>query len=68
MLSISHDDIRRRIQRDNFWWSDEAKPIPEASFPKRVYFRPFRDMALDFGIKRATVLLGPRRVGKTFMI
>lgn len=68
MLAISEDDIVRRIQRDNFWWNDAASPIPEASSPRRVYFDSFKNMALDFGVKRASVLLGPRRVGKTFMI
>ena len=68
MLTISEDDIRHRIARDNLWWTDESKFIPEALYPKRVYFSPFKAMALEFEIRRATVLLGPRRVGKTFMI
>ncbi|TXN06048.1 ATP-binding protein [Methylobacterium sp. WL122] len=68
MLKISDADIRKRIERDNFWWMSDAKPIPEAKYPKRVYFEPFRNIALNFKVKRATVLLGPRRVGKTFMI
>lgn len=68
MLTISQDDVKRRIERDNLWWADQPKVIPEALSPKRVYFASFREMALDFSVKRATVLLGPRRVGKTYMI
>lgn len=68
MLAISEDDIVRRIRRDNFWWNDVATAIPEALSPRRVYFESFKNMALDFGVKRASVLLGPRRVGKTYMI
>lgn len=68
MLKISEADIRKRIERDNFWWQENSRPIPEAKSPKRVYFEPFQSIALNFNIKRATVLLGPRRVGKTFMI
>lgn len=40
----------------------------EASYPRRVYFAPFKDLALNFGVRRAAVLLGPRRVGKTVML
>jgi len=68
MKPISDADIQRRIERDNPWWNVAAKPIPELESPRRVYFQPLKDLALDFSVKRATVLLGPRRVGKTFMI
>ena len=68
MIPISNDDIRRRINRDNQWWTPSDEPIPESLSPKRVYFSPFRSLALNTDVKRATVLLGPRRVGKTFMI
>jgi predicted AAA+ superfamily ATPase len=68
MKSISDVDIQKRIERDNPWWRNSTKSIPELSSPRRVYFAPLRALALDFSIKRATVLLGPRRVGKTFMI
>jgi hypothetical protein len=39
---------------------------PEAASPKRVYFEPFKSLALNYGVRRAAILLGPRRVGKTF--
>lgn len=68
MLAISEDDIRRRIARDNPWWEHVAHSPIEASYPRRVYFNPFKALALDYAVKRATVLLGPRRVGKTVMI
>lgn len=69
MQAIGEDDIRRRLGRDNPWWdADNRLPIPEAGFPRRVYFESFKALALNFGVRRATVLLGPRRVGKTFMI
>lgn len=68
MLSISEHDIRRRVERDNPWWSPNPKPILESSYPRRVYFASFKKLSLDRKIKRATVLLGPRRVGKTFMV
>lgn len=67
MDSISDDDIRARIARDNPWWR-EVTQSPEINFARRVYFPPFKALALNFDVRRATVLLGPRRVGKTVMI
>jgi uncharacterized protein len=67
--SISDDDIKHRIARDNPWWRDDGTaPIAEAASPRRVYFASLKALALDFNVRRATVMLGPRRVGKTFMI
>lgn len=45
-----------------------TRSISEAAHRRRVYFAPFKKLALDFSVQRATILLGPRRVGKTFMI
>ena len=68
MQAIQEADIRVRIARDNPWWAATDYKMLEAESPRRQYFQPFRDLALNFSIRRATVLLGPRRVGKTFMI
>lgn len=68
MLTIDEEDIRRRLARDNPWWVDPKITVPEARMPRRVYFKPFLNLALRSDVKRATVLLGPRRVGKTVMI
>jgi uncharacterized protein len=67
MLPISTQDIQSRIERDNSWWSN-PDGIAEANFVRRVYFGPFKTLALDFKVRRATILLGPRRVGKTVII
>ena len=67
MHSIAAPEIRQRIERDNPWWTVPAS-ITEASYPERVYFSSFRSLALNFDIRRATILLGPRRVGKTVML
>jgi predicted AAA+ superfamily ATPase len=69
MRAISQEDVKQRLARDNPWWqSRPAQSIPEAAHPRRVYFEPFKELALNFRVRRATVLLGPRRVGKTFML
>lgn len=68
MKAISNVDIASRIGRDNPWWNDSAYRPLEDELPRRTYFHPFSSLALDERIKRAVVLLGPRRVGKTVMI
>ena len=35
---------------------------------KRAYFGPFSTLALDWSVRRSTILMGPRRVGKTVML
>lgn len=68
MQAIAAPEIKLRIERDNPWWTNAAKAIPEAQNPRRVYFPPFKSLALNFDVRRATILLGPRRVGKTVML
>jgi hypothetical protein len=68
MHAISTEDIRMRIQRDNPWWSNPHFKIPEAGFRRRVYYKLFQSLATNLEIRRATILLGPRRVGKTVII
>lgn len=69
MDNIGRAEISRRLAQHNLWWSQPVgAAIPEAKSPKRVYFPPFKALALNFGVRRATILLGPRRVGKTYMV
>lgn len=68
MQPFADADVQARVERDNPWWNDPAAAPPEAKYPRRVYFEPFKSLALNFGIRRATMLLGPRHVGKTVMI
>ncbi|MEO1168427.1 MAG: ATP-binding protein [Pseudomonadota bacterium] len=69
MEQISEPDIQARISRDNPWWSREGKAaFVESNLPRRVYFDAFAELALNYAVKRAAILLGPRRVGKTVMI
>lgn len=68
MQAIATPEIRLRIERDNPWWRVNGSKIIEADYPRRVYFPPFQALALNFDVRRATILLGPRRVGKTVII
>lgn len=69
MQNISSSDVTERLARDNPWWGVTGPAaFAEANLPRRVYFSAFKRLALNYGVKRATILLGPRRVGKTVMI
>jgi uncharacterized protein len=68
MDSIGEVEIARRLSQHNLWWSDPKTAIPEATWQRRVYFKPFKTLALNFSVRRAPILLGPRRVGKTVMV
>jgi uncharacterized protein len=69
MHSFTRDDIQARLNRDNPWWSMEGPgAFPHSNLQRRVYFEPFKALALNKKIRRAAILLGPRRVGKTVMV
>jgi uncharacterized protein len=69
MLEISKKDIITRLQFDNPWWAKkEGDKIAFEDTPRRKYFESFHRTILDTSVRRAIVLMGPRRVGKTVMV
>ena len=68
MLSISREDIATRLRNDNPWW-DRRPDVPQSllTLPRRDYFAPLAALAMG-RIKRAIVVLGARRVGKTTLL
>ena len=66
---ISAADIIKRLRVENPWWEGEHNipPIYQKLKP-RAYFGLFFPLARDRSVRRAVVLMGPRRVGKTVMI
>jgi uncharacterized protein len=68
MLEIAKSDVLKSLRRDNPWW-DASYKIPQSPTEKRrAYFGPFSTLALDWSVRRSTILMGPRRVGKTVML
>lgn len=69
MQQISPEDIIRRIRVENPWW-EANHTISQAQRDMRP--RPYLDLFLPLvkakAVRRAVVLMGPRRVGKTVMI
>lgn len=68
-LDIPIQEVQRRLGADNPWWRAGAGiDQVEAGWPRRAYFPHFCQLALSPDVRRAVVLIGPRRVGKTVML
>lgn len=65
---IPTEKIIERLRYENPWWV--TKQIPEAysTMAKRLYFDLFYPYVKEKDVRRALVLMGPRRVGKTVML
>lgn len=68
MLTISENEVLERMAFDNEWWDGGSVDEIFVSMPKRFYFDPFFELLKTRDIRRAVVLMGPRRVGKTVMV
>jgi uncharacterized protein len=67
--SIEAEDIARRMRAENPWWATADQAVSAAwRFRPRTYFELFLPLVQDRSVKRAVVLLGPRRVGKTVLV
>jgi predicted AAA+ superfamily ATPase len=68
LSTYSEEQIIQRIRFENPWW--QSKRIDEYydRMKRRLYFNLFKPLVYNVSIKRAVVLMGPRRVGKTVMI
>ena len=68
-LEIPPHEVQRRLAIDNPWWrAGHGIDAEEASWPRRAYFPHFSRLVLETAVRRAVVLIGPRRVGKTVML
>lgn len=69
MQTIADEDVQRRIKLENPWWET---PHSISEFYGGMRPRPYLDLFLplikETAVRRAVVLMGPRRVGKTVMI
>lgn len=65
---ISTDKIIERLQYENIWWDERRIPEYFKVFRRRLFFDLFFPFVSNVEIRRAVVLMGPRRVGKTVMM
>lgn len=62
------EQVIKRMSSDNPWWLYGSVADHFTKMPERPYINLFYPMVADTSVKRATILMGPRRVGKTVMI
>lgn len=69
MKHIQADQVLKRIRAENPWWEFGASIGAEVSgLPRRAYYDPFYRLVSAPAAKRAVLLMGPRRVGKTVLL
>jgi len=66
--TIPTEKIIQRLQFENPWWRTSAIEDGLQKLPKRLYFKQFIPIVENLDLKRAVVLMGPRRVGKTVLM
>ena len=57
-----------RLRVDNPWWTEGEIPAYYKEMTPRLYLDMFYPLVKEKEIKRAMILMGPRRVGKTVML
>lgn len=65
---ISKKQVLDRIRFENPWWVEGHIEEDYNKMPRRLYFELFKPLVYERDIRRAVVLMGPRRVGKTVML
>lgn len=65
---ISEQLIIKRLQLENPWWTTGEIPEIYKQLKHRLYFDRLYGQITLTSVRRATVLMGPRRVGKTVML
>ncbi len=65
---IPTEKIIERVRYENPWWVNKQIPELYSTMSKRLYFSLFYPYVIEKNVRRALVLMGPRRVGKTVML
>jgi uncharacterized protein len=65
---IPTEKIIERLRYENPWWVSRQMPETYSAMSKRLYFDLFYPFVVEKDVRRALVLMGPRRVGKTVML
>lgn len=65
---IPTEKIFERLRYENPWWINKQIPAVYNQMAKGLYYCLFYPFVLEKSVRRALVLMGPRRVGKTVML
>ena len=69
MRDIPKAQILRRVEFENPWWDDPHRvPMSYTQWKPRPYLELFFPLVENQDIRRAVLLMGPRRVGKTVLL
>ena len=68
MRQIDPRQLRERIRTENPWWTGQGIGDELATLRPRAYFALFFPLITELEVRRAVVLMGPRRVGKTVLL
>jgi len=69
MQEIPKQQILARIALENPWWKEPHQvPGHFTRWPPRPYIQLFYPLLTGFEVRRAPILMGPRRVGKTYLL
>lgn len=68
MKKVPIEQVVKRLEIENPWWRDSLIPRIFSVFKPRAYLELLYPIIRSRKIRRATVLMGPRRVGKTVLI
>ena len=68
MRQIDSEQLHERIRTENPWWAGKGIGDELDSLTPRAYFDLLFPLITELSVRRAIVLMGPRRVGKTVLI
>lgn len=68
LKNISKEQVQNRIRFENPWWVSGHIEEDYQRMRRRLYFDIFKPLVYETEVRRAVVLMGPRRVGKTVML
>ena len=66
--ALLEKQIVGRLRVDNPWWTEGEIPFFYKEMSPRLYLDIFYPLVTNKELKRALILMGPRRVGKTVML
>lgn len=67
MLQVTEQELFSALEEANPWWQPGRMP-PYADLPARAYLPDFLTLIQRLDVRRATLLLGQRRIGKTVLV
>jgi uncharacterized protein len=65
---LNQELVMARLKYENPWWASGNIDEEFLTLKRRLFFDLFMPLVLENDVKRAVVLMGPRRVGKTVVM